>query len=254
LSSAPRLFWLPSYRPLGVRGVQSGPGVLHNQPLLWTGPRRVHADFRYSVPRRVALPATERHPLFRLSIPVKDELISIHDVARQHGKRKQSVFKILRRLQITPTKQRSAAGRNQLVSYVTKDEHQRISRELVPLGIAADGEDGVAEALLPTEAGVFYLIQLEPELDPARFKLGFATTLAERLRHLRCSAPFAIVLKSWPCRLLWEKTAIESIAAGCEQLHTEVFRAVSMEEVIARCDRFFAMMPSLKDGAIRQAE
>ena len=38
-------------------------GWLHNQPLLWTGPRRVRMLFYSSARPRVALPATERHPL-----------------------------------------------------------------------------------------------------------------------------------------------------------------------------------------------
>ena len=44
-------------RPAAVR-------TLHNQPLLWTGPRRVQVWYTPASPRRVALPATERHPLY----------------------------------------------------------------------------------------------------------------------------------------------------------------------------------------------
>jgi hypothetical protein len=93
---------------------------------------------------------------------------------------------------------------------------------------------------------VFYLIQLEPDFDPGRFKIGFAASLPERLRHLRCSAPFAAVLKTWPCRRLWEKTAIDCVSAGCERLHTEVFRTASLDEVVGRCDGFFAIMPPVQ--------
>jgi hypothetical protein len=38
-----------------------------NQPLLWTGPRRVVSLFLFNVPRRVALPATERRPFYSRS-------------------------------------------------------------------------------------------------------------------------------------------------------------------------------------------
>ncbi|MDE0130191.1 MAG: hypothetical protein OXQ86_11615 [Gammaproteobacteria bacterium] len=85
----------------------------------------------------------------------------------------------------------------------------------------------------------------EPELDPSRFKLGFSTDVAERLRHHRVSAPFAQLVRTWPCKALWEKTAIDSIADGCEQLGTEVFRTDSIQEIIERADRFFALMPPL---------
>jgi hypothetical protein len=64
---------------------------------------------------------------------------------------------------------------------------------------------------LPDDQGVFYLLQLEPEHDPGRIKAGFAVSLPERLRTLRCSAPFTKVVRTWPCKVLWERTAIESV-------------------------------------------
>ncbi len=174
------------------------------------------------------------------------DLISVLDVAAQHGKRKQTVFKILKRLGIETTKQRSSAGKNQLVAYITQEEFKLVRGEL--LSIANDDEsddeevNGIQSAV---DQGVFYLIQLEPEFDPGRFKVGFTTSLPERLRHLRCSAPFAKILRTWPCQSLWEKTAIDSVSAGCERLHTEVFRAASLDDVGVKCDQFFAVMPSL---------
>ncbi len=43
------------------------------------------------------------------------------------------------------------------------------------------------------------------------------------------------------------ETAIECVAEGCEQLHTEVFRAPSIETVVQRCEQFFSLMPNLHD-------
>ena len=93
---------------------------------------------------------------------------------------------------------------------------------------------------------MFYLLQLEPEHDPGRIKVGFAVNLPERLRTLRCSAPFTKVVRTWPCKVLWERTAIESVTDGCNQLHTEVFRTASIESVVQRCDQFFSLMPKLQ--------
>jgi hypothetical protein len=96
------------------------------------------------------------------------------------------------------------------------------------------------------DEGWFYLIQLEPDHDPGRLKVGFTTDLDGRLRHHRCSAPFAKYTKTWPCRRVWERTAIDSVTSGLEQLHTEVFRAPSVNEVEERGDRFFSVMPSVR--------
>jgi hypothetical protein len=175
-----------------------------------------------------------------------DDLVSVIDVASQHGKRKGTVFRILNRLGIEPTKRRSSAGKNQLVSYITQEELRRVTIEMQAITNRDDlepseGEEG--DDFVSAEVGVFYLIRLEADFDPGRFKVGFAAGMSERLRQLRCSAPFAVVVRTWPCRRLWEKTVIDSVAAGCERLHTEVFRTTSLDEIVARCERFFAIMP-----------
>ena len=89
-------------------------------------------------------------------------------------------------------------------------------------------------------------IPLEPEHDPGRFKLGFTMDLDGRRRKHRCSAPFAQHVATWPCRRVWERAAIDCITNGCQQLHTEVFRATSVDEIRARAKGFLSMMPALK--------
>jgi hypothetical protein len=173
-----------------------------------------------------------------------DDVISVRDIATQHGKRKQTVFKVLKRLRIETTKQQSTNDRNQLVAYITLEDYRRVRVELDAISTREESED-IAE-VGADEVGIFYLIQLESEFDPGRFKVGFAFGMAERLRHLRCSASFATVLRTWPCRPVWERTAIESVSVGCERLRTEVFRAGSLDEVAARCERFFAVMPPVQ--------
>jgi hypothetical protein len=184
-----------------------------------------------------------------------DDLISVADVANHHGKRKQTVFKVLRRLEIETTKRRDSSRKNQLVAYITQDDFKRVSVELQAITTPDSSELGEAEAddFISAEVGVFYLMRLEPDLDPGRFKVGFASSVSERLRHLRCSAPFATVVGTWPCRRLWEKTAIESVSAGCERLHTEVFRTASIDEIVARCERFFGVMPPVQTTKSNEA-
>jgi hypothetical protein len=175
--------------------------------------------------------------------------ISVIDLAAQHGMRKQTVFKVLARLGIETVKRagNSKASRGQLIAYISGDDAQRFAEEVRSMADAnrraADG-DG-PDAAIP-EQGVFYLLQLEPERDPGRFKVGFATSLPERLRTLKCSAPFTTVLATWPCKNLWEKTAIDCVTQGCERLHTEVFRTDSIDGVRQRCERFFELMPKDK--------
>jgi hypothetical protein len=174
---------------------------------------------------------------------MSQDLISVIDAARQIGKAKQHIFKKLKRLGIETQKLRGSDARGQLISYITQEEFQ------ILLSAISISSDAISDDSEPSEvdSGVFYLIQLEPEHDSCRFKVGFTYNMAERLRSHRCSAPFSKVIKTWPCRPLWEKTAIDCISAGCERLHTEVFRTESIDETITKCDNFFDLMPSLNE-------
>lgn len=167
-----------------------------------------------------------------------NELISVIDIARIHGKRKQSIFKLLKRSGIEQVKAPGEGTRGQAISYISQADYELLESELN--SIESDPGGSVEAESTP---GVFYLIQLEPDHDPGRFKIGFASNIDERLRSHRTVAPLCQIVKTWPCKPLWEKTAIDSVCAGYERLYTEVFRAPSLAEVESRCDRFFAVMP-----------
>jgi hypothetical protein len=178
-----------------------------------------------------------------------EHLISVKDFAEQNGLRRQTVFKVLKRLEIEPSKSRGGSqNRGQTISYIAEDDARRVLEALASSRSTQNVDEGedteFADAAL-YDIGVFYLLCLEPEHDPSRFKVGFASNLNERLRQHRCAAPYTKVVKTWPCRRLWEKTAIECVTEGCERLHTEVFRAQSLDAIEAKCEQFFALMPQL---------
>lgn len=179
---------------------------------------------------------------------MNEEMISVIEAGRQLERRKSTIFKVMKRLGITAHKRRDSSSGNQVASFLTQEDFLRVKEELLTVGPGeADDEEGDnGDGFVSAEVGVFYLIQLEPEHDPLRFKIGFAANLNDRLRALRCSAPFATVVNSWPCRRLWEKTAIDCVTFGCERLHTEVFRCPSLEAVKAKCDQFFGLMPPVQ--------
>jgi hypothetical protein len=170
---------------------------------------------------------------------MQDEIVSVIDIARLYGKHKQSVFKLVRRLGIEMVKVQGEDSRGQKISCITMKDYEILKPELEQMGNADDQHD-----TLESSYGVFYLIQLEPDLDPGRFKVGFAVNVDQRLRSHRISAPLCILVRTWPCKALWEKTAIDSICAGYERLYTEVFRADSIEEVVDRYEEFFSVMPT----------
>ncbi len=58
------------------------------------------------------------------------DLVSIIDVAQRLGVFKQTVFKAIKRLGITASKVRDSSRRNQLSSFITTEEEQRVVTEL----------------------------------------------------------------------------------------------------------------------------
>ena len=175
-----------------------------------------------------------------------NEPVSVLDLAAQIGKRKQTIFKVLARLNIQTTRQRSSDSRGQLIAYVSAEDARRVADAFKVEPSVSRQPTGPAEiAISDAEIGVFYLLILEPEHDPGRFKVGFAVNLSERLQKHRCAAPLLQVVKAWPCKRLWERTAMDAVTVGCQRIHTEVFRTDSIAAVTDRCDRFFAAMPSM---------
>jgi len=176
---------------------------------------------------------------------MNEEMISVIEAGKRLERRKSTIFEVMRRLGIEARKRRDTGSGNQLVSYLSETDFIRIKDALLSSNSNDDcdmANDYSAE-FVSAEIGVFYLIQLEPDHDPLRFKVGFAANMNVRLRALRCSAPFSTLVRSWQCRRLWERTAIDCVTNGCDRLHTEVYRCNSLEAVVGKCERFFAMMP-----------
>jgi len=174
----------------------------------------------------------------------ENDLIAVAELADELGTHRASVFKVVKRLGIQPVKRRDAERGGQRISLVSGAEASAI-REAFATGRSSGDEASDDGVVLAADEGWFYLLQLEPEHDPGRFKVGFTTDRDGRLRHHRCSAPFAQYRKQWPCRRTWERAAIDCMTNGLEQLHTEVFRGPSLDDVLNRGDRFFAVMPAV---------
>lgn len=170
-----------------------------------------------------------------------DQRIAIPDLADDLQVRKQRIFKILPRLGITTELRREPGRGNQMVATVSDQEAQIIRTEIAKSTHEAIGNgraSGACALQCADGDGYFYVIQLEPDHDPGRYKVGFTTDLDGRLRKHRCSAPFSVYVETWPCRRAWERAAIDCITIGCEQLHTEVFRTPVIDGVVARARAF----------------
>jgi hypothetical protein len=58
------------------------------------------------------------------------ETISVIDVAKNLGKQKAHIFKILGRLSIETVKEKNSAAKGQKISYITTEDYERIKEYL----------------------------------------------------------------------------------------------------------------------------
>ena len=106
-----------------------------------------------------------------------------------------------------------------------------------PVSVEAAPEDSLQRF------GVFYLIQLIPEVLPNRVKVGYTDNLQKRLGEHQTAAPTAKVLASWPCKRSWDYAAMDSITrTDCEYVLNEVYEG-DIDGFIHRGNDFFSRMP-----------
>lgn len=167
-----------------------------------------------------------------------EEFVSLKQLAETIGLDRSNTRKYVLKLGIKPHKRRTSDSRNQLTLALTKNEAERIIGERETKGFTSSAN------IVKSETGVFYVIQLVPELDPRRIKLGFAINLNERLGQHKTAAPTATVLRSWPCRRAWELTVMDSLSdANCRLILNEVFECNDIPALLRRGDEIFALLP-----------
>lgn len=94
--------------------------------------------------------------------------------------------------------------------------------------------------------GVFYVVQLVPDLAPNRIKLGYASSIEARLQAHKTSAPTAELVEVWPCKKSWEQTIIDSVTRiECVSLSGEVFDCEDLGSLLSRCSELFSLLPEV---------
>lgn len=165
--------------------------------------------------------------------------LSMTELAQKLNMERSSARKFMIKHGFTPERVRTIDSKNQLTLALPEEEAERLLELRQSLGFTA------SPTAVPKSKGFFYAIQLIPEYNPNRIKLGFATNVNARLSSHRTSAPTATLLKTWACELLWEPVAIASITRiECTHITDEVYECINIDNLIQRTDAFFAIMPS----------
>ena len=166
------------------------------------------------------------------------EYISVKHLAEKLGMDRSHARRYVLKLGMKPQKRRTADSGGQLTLTVTKQEAEAILKHRKEQGFTSENKP------VESEAGFFYVIQLVPELDPKRIKLGLAIDLKNRLIQHRTAAPTSIVLKSWPCKRSWETTVMDCLSSiTCRHILNEVFECDTLNDLIAKGDELFRILP-----------
>lgn len=169
----------------------------------------------------------------------------LREIAEQLGMDRTHARKYALRHGFVFKRQRDPAKMNALAAVLTAEEVQALIAIRVAAGFPLDRMSTLVVPIEPAEVGVFYIIQLVPDLSPLRLKLGFTDALPRRLSEYLTANPTAQVYASWPCRRPWEAAAIASVTRiGCRFIGGEVYDCEALEAMQERCESFFALMPS----------
>ncbi len=170
---------------------------------------------------------------------MSDDYLSIKDLAKRLGMDRSHARRYVMKLGYSFHKRRTPDSGSQLTLCVTNAEADEI------VSLRADKGFTASTVVAISDVGVFYVIQLVPDLDPKRLKLGFAESLEQRLSQHRTAAPTARVLRAWPCKRPWELTAIDALTReGCRLILNEVFECDDPDTLVKRGDAFFSMLPA----------
>lgn len=165
--------------------------------------------------------------------------VTLKQIADELGMDKSNARKWILKHGFSGLMVRTRDSGSQLCFAVSVEDAETIRTLRSQQGFQAD-----ISAVIDATDGYFYIVQIAPDLDPHRVKLGFANDVSRRLGEYRCLSPTANVVRCWPCQRAWEVAAIASATrTGCEQIGQEVYQCEEVLQVVAQAEDFFTIMP-----------
>jgi hypothetical protein len=166
-----------------------------------------------------------------------DDFVSLKQLAVEFSMDRSHMRKYVLKSGIQPHRRRTPDSGSQQTLALTPVEAESIRSKRREEGFLG------SHKLAAKEFGVFYLIQLVPELDPRRIKLGFADDIATRMGQHKTAAPTAALVKCWPCKRSWESTVIDCLSVECKLILSEVYECDDVTGLVDKADRLFALLP-----------
>jgi hypothetical protein len=172
---------------------------------------------------------------------VVEEFVFLSDLAKVFHIDRSNIRKYVKRMGIQTCKRKSKDTGYQLALAISKEDAARVVRSREEQGLIS-----VEVGLTEPAVGVFYIVQLVPDLAKKRIKVGFTGNLDKCLQHYRITSPTAVVLKSWQCKRMWKQAVIDGLVSAKYRVFSrEVFECDSIKKLLRRGDAFFALLPKI---------
>ncbi len=168
---------------------------------------------------------------YRTYKEIADELGVSIDTIRRNVKSKKV------NLALAPQKLKTPTSKGALVACLTSDDAEKFVQ------FYKTKENPKSLLNNNRSYGYFYLIQLIPEFQPKRVKIGFADDVDKRFKEHQTSSPTAKLIASWPCKRAWDKAVMDCLTKeGCKLVLNEVYEG-DVNGFIDRAKKFFSLMP-----------
>lgn len=166
------------------------------------------------------------------------EYVSLKQLADELGMDRSNLRKYVIREDFNMTKRRLPDSGNQTVLAFTEEEAEKIKKRRNANGF------GINLGAVDNGLGFFYVIQIVPDLDPNRVKLGYARNVGQRLQQHRTTSPTAQLVQHWPCKEVWEQAARDCVTQeGCKLIGGEVYDCENVITLTEAGHKFFGIMP-----------
>ncbi len=168
------------------------------------------------------------------------DYVTLEQIAHDMGLDRSNTRKYILKKGFTFLQVRTKEARGQMVNALTVEDAEAVKETRRKEGFTYN------TIIAENGKGYFYVIQLVPELSAARIKVGYASDIQQRLAAHRTASPTAELVKHWPCKITWERAAIDSLTRmGCRLIANEVYDCSDISTLVELGDSFFAIMPKM---------
>jgi len=163
--------------------------------------------------------------------------VTIKQLAFDLGMDRSHARRFVAKSGVKAIKRRDPGSNNQLVLTVTEAEAARVIDARHALGY------NQSKPTQDPDQGWFYVIQLVPDLDPRRIKMGFTNSIDARMAQHSTAAPTLKLTVYWPCRRAWEVAFMDCLRnVQCDHIRNEVFTCHNLDALIETGNRLSVVL------------